>query len=116
MSTRIYVIVRDKLTGGALLSYAVHAAREAPGPSPCDENATVLIASKDQLESAQIALQDMGIPSMAYRETDGKMAGALTSLGFAIEEEQRGALPAEVQTLRPWSPARAAEAQKEACQ
>lgn len=103
--TRLYVIVRTELTGGSLLVHAVHAAREAQGPRPTeDERACVLVATKSQLDAAMGQLADRGIPFKACVETDGPMAGVTPSIGFAIEDADRHLLPPAVTTLKVWRP------------
>lgn len=101
--TRLYVVVRQELSGGALLAHVGHAAREARGPSPTeDERIVILSATKAQLDTACYELSRLEIPFKACEETDGPMAGSTPSVGFAIEDADKGRLPPAVATLKVW--------------
>jgi hypothetical protein len=101
--TRLYAIVRQELTGGALLAHLGHACREAPGPTPTeDERIVVLSATKAQMESALASLDAAGIGYKRCVEVDGPLAGSTPSVGFAILEADRASLPPQIQELKPW--------------
>lgn len=101
--TRLYVIVRSELAGGALLAHVAHAAREAAGPRPTeDERVSILMASKAQMERVAQDLRDAGFDFKACIQTDGPMAGSTPSIGCALEEEQREHLPQSLKELKVW--------------
>lgn len=100
-STFLYVVVRQELTGGALLAHVGHAAREAAGPRPTeDERICVLSATKAQLEQLCADLAGAGVPFKACVETDGPMAGSTPSVGLAVTD--RDALKPLLGHLKVW--------------
>lgn len=90
----VYVVLRKELTGGAAISQAVHAAREASrSQAPTDERACVLVATKEQLAEIWSSLEAArfidhhhsgsdAAPSFSrIVETDGPLAGSITAIG-----------------------------------
>ena len=103
-TTYLYVIVRRELTGGALLAHVGHAAREAPGPRPSeDERICVLVATKAEMADACQRLDAAGIPYKACVETDGPMAGSTPSVGLAGADRVR--IKEALGHLKVWRPA-----------
>lgn len=102
--TRLYVILRDSMSGGALLSYDAHGAREARGPRPSKgENVTILVASRQKMDTCAQAMKEKGWSYSSFVETEGKMKGCITSLSFAVTEPERAELPEVVRKLPLWS-------------
>jgi hypothetical protein len=86
--TFFFAVLRDKLNGGQLLAQLAHAAREAPFVRPTeDERATILVGTKERMLKFKAGLDTLGYAYKAIVETDGQMAGSLTSIGVAVAGE-----------------------------
>jgi hypothetical protein len=100
-NTWLYVLVRKELSGGALLAHVAHAAREALGPEPTeDERAVVLMATKAEIEKVIKDLETAKIPYKACIEVEGVLAGTTPSLGLAVAD--RTVLKDILGHLKPW--------------
>lgn len=100
-NTWLYVLVRQELTGGALLAHVGHAAREALGPPPTeDEHIVVLSCTKAQMEEVRGKLEESKIAYKACVESKGVLAGTTPSLGLAVAD--REVLRPILGHLRPW--------------
>jgi hypothetical protein len=100
-NTWLYILVRNELSGGALLAHVAHAAREALGPAPTeDERAVVLTCSKEQMRKACEEMDAQGIPYKACIEVDGPLAGTIPSVGVAVADKET--VRPIFKELRPW--------------
>lgn len=106
-SMYLYAVVRNELTGGALLAQTGHALTECLRPEdvplPKDTRIVVLGGSKYQLEVVAEDLTRAGIPFCTVVETDGPLAGSTTAVGLYTRD--RDALKMASSTLaalRPW--------------
>jgi hypothetical protein len=69
-------------------------------PLPSDCRIVVLGATKEQLTGVETLLQKDGIHHRVILETDGPLAGSITSIGLLTHD--REALKPILGELRPW--------------
>jgi hypothetical protein len=102
MKPHQYVILRDKMTGGSLLSQFGHAVGESVTPDLCPLSKEtiihILIATKARMEAACADLRLAGTPLAEVYENTGPMAGSRTAVGFIVMNPEL--LPQSVKILR----------------